>query len=147
MCKFGNKNVFLTLWHFWWNFFDFPNFSIYRKWDFSIFLKSFPQRFFGLITCIIKLFQTVQIQKCRFKICKSKCHLKYEKTLGAKLLLRSIYTYLIVPPMIPVFVMMLMQLDRYLSAPDSTVRKSAFAVQQRRTLICMYTFSIPSFSW
>ena len=31
---------------------------------------------FGLITHIIKLFQTAQIQKARLKICQSKCHLK-----------------------------------------------------------------------
>ena len=63
MCKFGNKNVFLTLWHFWWNFFDFQVFSIYRKWEFSIFPKIVSTTFFGLITHIIKLCQTVQIQK------------------------------------------------------------------------------------
>ena len=62
MCKFGNKNVFLIkLWHFLWNFFDFPIFSIYRKWEFSF----FPKMIFGLITHIIILFQTVQIQKAR----------------------------------------------------------------------------------
>ena len=69
MCKFGNKNVFLTLWHFWWIFsFDFP-ISIYRKWEFSILIKIVAATFSGLITHIIKLFQTVQIQKGRFKNC------------------------------------------------------------------------------
>ena len=68
MCKFGSKNVFLTLLHFWWIFFDFPIFSICRKWEFSVFLKIVSETFFGLITHIIKLFQTVQIQNVRFKI-------------------------------------------------------------------------------
>ena len=69
MCKFGNKNVFLMLWHFLLNFFDFPIFSIYRKWEFSIVPKIVSAAIFGLITHIIKLFQTVPIQKARFKIC------------------------------------------------------------------------------
>ena len=72
MCTFGNKYVFLMLRHFFfflWNFFDFPIFSIYRKWEFSIFPKIDSATIFGLITHIIKLFQTVQIQKARFKIC------------------------------------------------------------------------------
>ena len=71
MCKFGNKNVFLMLWHFFLDFifFDFPIFSIYRKWEFSIFPKIVSATIFGLITHIIKLFQTVQIQKARFNIC------------------------------------------------------------------------------
>ena len=69
MCKFGNKNLFLMLWHFLWNFFDFPIFSIYRKWEFSVFPKVVSETIFGLITRIIKLFQTVQIQKARFNIC------------------------------------------------------------------------------
>ena len=33
--KFGNKNVFITLRQFWWNFFGVSNF----QWEFSIFLK------------------------------------------------------------------------------------------------------------
>ena len=65
MCKFGNKNVFLTLVFLVEFFFEFPIFSINRKWGFSIFLKSF----LGLITHIFKLFQTVQIPKGMFKIC------------------------------------------------------------------------------
>ena len=69
MCKFGSKNVFVTRWHFWWIFFDFPIFSIYRKRKFSVFLKIVSATFFGLITHIIKLFQTVQSQKARFEIC------------------------------------------------------------------------------
>ena len=69
MCKFGNKNVFLMLWHSLWNFFDFPIFSIYRKLEFSIFRKIVSATIFGLITHIIKLFQTLQIQKANFKIC------------------------------------------------------------------------------
>ena len=68
MCKFGNKNVFLMLCHFLWKFFDFPIFSIYRKLEFSIFPKIVSATIFGLITDIIKLFQTVQIQKANFKI-------------------------------------------------------------------------------
>ena len=68
MCKFGIKNVFLMLWHFLWNFFDFPIFSIYRKWEFSMFPKIVSAMIFGLITHITKLFQTVQIQMARFKI-------------------------------------------------------------------------------
>ena len=69
MCKFGNKNVFLMLWHFLWNFFDFPIFSIYRKLEFSIFPKIVSATIFGLITHIVKLFETVQIQKANFKFC------------------------------------------------------------------------------
>ena len=67
MCKFGNKNVFLkhcgilVIFFFFFFFFDFPIFSIYRKWEFSFFLKIFSATFVGLITHIIKLFQTVQI--------------------------------------------------------------------------------------
>ena len=76
MCKFGNKNVFLMLWHFLWNFFDYPIFSITEKWEFSIFPKIVSATIFGLITHIIKLFQNVQIQKARFRICLIKCHLK-----------------------------------------------------------------------
>ena len=72
MCKFGNKNVFLTLWHFWWIFFFFlcySNFKYYRNCELSIFLKIVSATFLGLITHIIKLFQSVQIQKVRFRIC------------------------------------------------------------------------------
>ena len=69
MCKFGNKKLFLMLWHFLWNCFDFPIFSIYKKWEFSVFPKIVSETIFLLITHIIKLFQTVQIQKARFKIC------------------------------------------------------------------------------
>ena len=69
MCKFGNKNVFLMLWHFLWNFFDFPIFIIYRKLEFLIFAKIVSATIFGLNTHIIKLFQSVQIQKANFKIC------------------------------------------------------------------------------
>ena len=69
MYKFGNNNVFLTLSYFSWNVFDFPIFSIYRKWEFSIFLKIVSATFVGIITHIIKLFQNVQTQKGRFKIC------------------------------------------------------------------------------
>ena len=76
MCKFGNKNVFLMLWHFLWNFFYFPNFSITEKWEFSIFPKIVSATIFGLIIHIIKLFQNVQIQKTRFKMCLLNCHLK-----------------------------------------------------------------------
>ena len=68
VCKFGNKNVFLMLWHFLWNFFDFPIFSIYRKWEFSIFPKIVSATIFGLITHIINLFQTVRFQKARLYI-------------------------------------------------------------------------------
>ena len=67
MCKSGNKNVFLMLWQFLWNFFDFSIFSIYRKWEFSMFSKIVSATIFGPITHIIKLFQTVQFQKARFK--------------------------------------------------------------------------------
>ena len=68
MRKFGNKSVFLIPWHFLWNLFDFPIFSIYRKSDFSMFPKIVSATIFGLITHIIKLFQTVQIQKAMLKI-------------------------------------------------------------------------------
>ena len=51
------------------DFFDCPIFSIYRKLEFSIFPKIVSATIFGLITHIIKLFQTVQIQKANFKIC------------------------------------------------------------------------------
>ena len=67
MCKFGNKNVFLMLWHFLWNFFDFSIFSIYRKWEFSIFPKivSAP---------ILVLSQTLSnsFRLCKFKKLGSK---------------------------------------------------------------------------
>ena len=69
MCKFVNKNMFLTLWHLCWIFFDFPIFSIYKKWEFSFFPKIVSATFIGLNTHIIKLFQTVQFQKARLKIC------------------------------------------------------------------------------
>ena len=67
MCKFGSKNVFLMLWHFFCGiFFDFPIFIIYRKWEFSIFPKIVSATIFGLITHIIKLFQTVQMLGFKF---------------------------------------------------------------------------------
>ena len=49
---------------FWVEFFRFSNFLYLQKMEIFIF---FPK--FGLITHIIKLFQTVQIQKDRLKIC------------------------------------------------------------------------------
>ena len=69
MCKFGNKNVFLMLWHFLCNFFDFQFSAFTEKLEFSIFPKIVSAIFFCLITHIIKLFQAVQIQNAYFKIC------------------------------------------------------------------------------
>ena len=68
MCKFGNKNVFLMLWHFFVEFFRFSNFQHLQKVGILIFPKIVSATIFGLIIHIIKLFQTVQIQKARFKI-------------------------------------------------------------------------------
>ena len=48
MCKFGNKNVFLMLWHFLWNFFGFQLSAFTENWNFQFFLKSFPQQFLVL---------------------------------------------------------------------------------------------------
>ena len=65
MCKFGNKNVFLMLWHFLWIFFPFSNFQHLQKMGIFNFPKIVSATIFGLIKHIIKLFQTVQIQKAR----------------------------------------------------------------------------------
>ena len=66
--EFENKNVFITLWHFWWIFSSFQ-FSVFTEnGNFQFFSKSFPQRL-SLITHIIKLFQTVLIQTGLLKIC------------------------------------------------------------------------------
>ena len=70
VCKFGNKNVFLT--HLSGMFsINFSNFQYVQKMVIFItmFLKTSLRNVFGLITHIIKLFQTVHIQKGRFKIC------------------------------------------------------------------------------
>ena len=69
MCKFGNKNVFLMLWYFFVDFFRFSNFQHLQKNGISIFPKIVSATIFGIITHIITLFQTVQIQKANFKIC------------------------------------------------------------------------------
>ena len=65
MCKFGNKNVFLMLWHFC-GFFSIFQFSAFTE---NVFFLIFPKivsaTSFCLITHIIKLFQAVQIQKAR----------------------------------------------------------------------------------
>ena len=68
MCKFGSKNVFLMLWHFLWIFFLFFNFQHLQKMGILIFRKIVSATIFGLIIHIMKLFQTMQIQKARFKI-------------------------------------------------------------------------------
>ena len=66
----GKQKCFLNsvsfLVHF---FFNFQIFCIDSKWEFSIFPKIVSATCFGLITHIIKLFPTVQIQKARLKIC------------------------------------------------------------------------------
>ena len=59
MCKFGSKNAFLALLHFWWRVFTIFQFSVFTE----------NGNFQFLITHIIKLFQIVQVQKGRFKIC------------------------------------------------------------------------------
>ena len=64
MCKFGNKNVFLAV-AFLVEFFRFSNFQYSQNMGIFNFSKSFP----FWITPIIKLFQSVQIQKARLKIC------------------------------------------------------------------------------
>ena len=61
MCKFGNKNVFLMLWHFLWNFFDFPIFSIYRK------LESFPQQLLVLSHTLSNSFRLCKFKKLTLK--------------------------------------------------------------------------------
>ena len=45
MCKFGNKIVLNTVAVLVEFVFDFPIFSIYRKWEFSIFLKIVSAKF------------------------------------------------------------------------------------------------------
>ena len=75
MCKFGNKIMFLTLWHFWWIFFDFPIFRIYRKWNFSFFPQNCFRNVFGLITYIMKLY----LRLCNFKNVDLKFVSQYEK--------------------------------------------------------------------
>ena len=45
MCKVGNKNVFLMLWHFCGIFPIFQLSAFTEKGNFQFFLKSFPQQF------------------------------------------------------------------------------------------------------
>ena len=74
VCKFGNKKVTVA---FFGGIFSGFHFSVFTENEIIQFLKIVFAKFLGLITHInIKLFQTVQIQKGRFNICKSKCHLK-----------------------------------------------------------------------
>ena len=57
MCKFGNKNVFLMLWHFLWIlFFRFSNFQHLQKMGILIFPKIVSATIFGLIIHIIARF-------------------------------------------------------------------------------------------
>ena len=63
MCKFGNKNLFLMLWHFLWNFFDFPIFSIYKKWEFSVFPKIVSETIFVLRQFLL----SNSFRLCKFK--------------------------------------------------------------------------------
>ena len=67
VCKLGNKNVFLhcNSVSYLVKFFQFSNFLYLQK----LFPKTVFASCFGLITHIIKLFQTVQTQKARLKIC------------------------------------------------------------------------------
>ena len=51
MCKFGNKNVFLMLWHFLWNFFRFSNFQHLQKMGiFNFSLNRFRNDFWSYHT-------------------------------------------------------------------------------------------------
>ena len=67
MCEFGNKNVFFILWHFFVEFFRFFNFQHLQKMRIFIIPKIVSATIFGLIIHIIKLIQTVQIQKLGLK--------------------------------------------------------------------------------
>ena len=60
MYEFGNKNVLLTLWHFWWIFFFFSVFKEYG--NFHFFLKSFPQRFL-----VSSHTSSISFRLCKFK--------------------------------------------------------------------------------
>ena len=62
--------------------FRFSNFQYSEKMRIFNFSYNRFRNVFGLITHIIKLFQTVQIQKGSFG--QSKCHLKYEKSKWCK---------------------------------------------------------------
>ena len=60
MCKFGNKNVFLMLWHVFVEFFQFSAFT--QNVNFHFFLKSFPQFFLVLSHTLSNSFSL-----CKFK--------------------------------------------------------------------------------
>ena len=66
VCKFGNKNVFLMLLHFLWIFFDFPIFSINRKWEFS-FLPKIVSRFLVLSHTLSNSFRLCKFKKLGLK--------------------------------------------------------------------------------
>ena len=69
-------------------------FSIFTgKWNFISFFEIVSATFFGLVTHIIKLFQTVQIQKDRFTFVSQIVPKIWKNLSCAKLLLRSIYIY------------------------------------------------------
>ena len=61
--------MFLMLWHFYGIFSIFQFLAFTENGEFSFFLKIVSETIFGLVTHIIKLFQTMQIQKARFKMC------------------------------------------------------------------------------
>ena len=69
VCKFGNKNVFLTLCHFLWIFFSISHLQYLQKMGIFNFSLNRFCNVFDLIKNIIKLFQTVLIQTARLKIC------------------------------------------------------------------------------
>ena len=64
MCKFGNKNVFLILWHFFFvEFFSIFQFSVFTEnGNFHFFLKSFPQQFLVLSHTLSNAYRM-----CKFK--------------------------------------------------------------------------------
>ena len=67
MCKFGNKNVFLMMWHFLWNFFDFQFSAFTENGNFHFFLKSFPQNFLVLSHKLSNSFRLCKFKKLGLK--------------------------------------------------------------------------------
>ena len=67
VCKFGNKNVFLMLWHFLWNFFDFQFSAFTENENFQFFLKLFPQRFLVLSNTLSNSFRLCKFKKLGYK--------------------------------------------------------------------------------
>ena len=70
MCKFGNKNVFLMLWHFLWNSFDFKNYqfsAFTENGNIQFFLKLFPQQFLVLSHTLSNSFRLCKFNKLGLK--------------------------------------------------------------------------------